>query len=292
MATVNLGSLRFDWKGAYNGSTAYVKDDVVSYNGSSYIAKTATTGNLPTVTANWDIMSQAGTNGTNGTDVGTTITTQGDLLYRDGSGLQRLAAGTSGQFLKTQGAGANPVWGTVSSEMVRLAKVTTSSSASSVDFNGYFDDTTYYHYLMRARVRVAANAQVRMRWLTAANTPYTTSNYRGGHNYSYRHNNSNTDGRGLWFGSNEQDHMKFSDWAQKDSRDFFITSEFSKPTASMRQGVLLHQSNGNDSGTYFIGGSPTTWEVDNAQAWTGIRLYTNTSNFVDGCEFILYGFKA
>lgn len=35
---------------------------------------------------------------------------QGDILYRDGSQLQRLAAGTSGQFLKTNGAGANPAW--------------------------------------------------------------------------------------------------------------------------------------------------------------------------------------
>jgi hypothetical protein len=35
---------------------------------------------------------------------------QGDVLYHNGSGLTRLAAGASGQFLKTQGAGANPVW--------------------------------------------------------------------------------------------------------------------------------------------------------------------------------------
>jgi hypothetical protein len=59
-----------------------------------------------------------GTNGTDGTDVGTVITTQGDILYRDGSGLQRLGAGTSGQFLKTQGTGANPVWGTVASKIL------------------------------------------------------------------------------------------------------------------------------------------------------------------------------
>ena len=30
-----------------------------------------------------------------------TLTTQGDLLYRDGSGYQRLGAGTSGYYLKT-----------------------------------------------------------------------------------------------------------------------------------------------------------------------------------------------
>ena len=37
---------------------------------------------------------------------------QGDILYRGSSGWARLGAGTSGQYLKTQGAGANPAWDT------------------------------------------------------------------------------------------------------------------------------------------------------------------------------------
>lgn len=40
--------------------------------------------------------------------------TQGDVLYYNGTTLTRLAAGNSGQFLKTQGAAANPVWADVS----------------------------------------------------------------------------------------------------------------------------------------------------------------------------------
>ena len=35
---------------------------------------------------------------------------QGDILYRGASAWARLGAGTSGQILKTQGAGANPAW--------------------------------------------------------------------------------------------------------------------------------------------------------------------------------------
>jgi hypothetical protein len=122
MATINLGSIKFNWQGAYAGGTAYAVDDVVSYNGSSYICKLASTGNLPTNTTYWDQMSSAGTNGTNGTDLTTTLTTQGDLVYRDGSGLQRLGAGTSRtSFKNRQGAGANPSWSTVSSDFVKLA---------------------------------------------------------------------------------------------------------------------------------------------------------------------------
>lgn len=37
---------------------------------------------------------------------------QGDILYRNATAWVRLGAGTSGDFLKTQGASANPVWAT------------------------------------------------------------------------------------------------------------------------------------------------------------------------------------
>ncbi len=38
---------------------------------------------------------------------------QGDVLYFNGTSWVRLAAGTNGQFLKTQGASANPAWASV-----------------------------------------------------------------------------------------------------------------------------------------------------------------------------------
>lgn len=41
-------------------------------------------------------------------------TTQGSILYRGASSWAALPPGTSGQFLKTMGAGAAPAWGTVS----------------------------------------------------------------------------------------------------------------------------------------------------------------------------------
>ena len=62
------GVPHIDYRGTYSASTAYVKDDVVVFNGSSYIAKQSTTGNAPTNTTFWGILAQAGTNGTNGTN--------------------------------------------------------------------------------------------------------------------------------------------------------------------------------------------------------------------------------
>ena len=48
--------------------------------------------------------------GTNGTDLGTVITTQGDIAFRDGSGLQRLAKGTASQSFKMNAAATAPEW--------------------------------------------------------------------------------------------------------------------------------------------------------------------------------------
>ena len=43
MATIDIGKIKPVFKGAYNNSTAYVLDDIVYYNGSSYVAKQSMT---------------------------------------------------------------------------------------------------------------------------------------------------------------------------------------------------------------------------------------------------------
>jgi len=178
MATINLGSIKFKWQGAYAGGTAYTVDDVVSYNGSSYICILASTGNLPTNATYWEQMSSAGTNGTDGTDLTSTLTTQGDILYRDGSGLQKLGAGTSGQVLQTGGTGANPSWGTVSSDFVKLGEVEHSSDVSSFSVDGYHDGTNYdiYEYIVDKVGVSATGNQLRLQYIMN-NTAITSGYY-------------------------------------------------------------------------------------------------------------------
>ena len=111
---IDLGKLRFDFKGAYAGGTTYERNDVVIYQGSAYVYKNATSaaGNVPTNATYWDKMSQGvniagGDSGklltNNGTDYAwtatpevTTLTTVGDATIGDqafiGSGAAALAA--------------------------------------------------------------------------------------------------------------------------------------------------------------------------------------------------------
>lgn len=49
-------------------------------------------------------------NAVDGTKIALGSDAQGDIMYYDGTNWVRLGAGTSGHFLKTQGAGANPLW--------------------------------------------------------------------------------------------------------------------------------------------------------------------------------------
>ena len=56
------GDKGIKWKGAYSAGTAYVVDDVVSYNGSSYICILASTGNLPTNATYFSLFAQKGDN--------------------------------------------------------------------------------------------------------------------------------------------------------------------------------------------------------------------------------------
>ena len=135
MATLNLGRIKPVFRGAYSGSTAYVVDDIVTHGNESFICIQAHgAGTQATsVTAYW---TKLAAKGTDGTDVGTTITTQGDILYRDGSGLQRLAKGTAAQTLKMNSGATAPEWVTAAGgsilqmKTVQMATFATTTSTS------------------------------------------------------------------------------------------------------------------------------------------------------------------
>ena len=103
MATINLGRIKPVFQGAYNNSTAYVVDDIVTFDGESFICILASTGNATSNATYWSKIAKKG-------DDVTQLTTHGDFLFRDATGVQRLAAGTSGQVLVTKGNSADPEW--------------------------------------------------------------------------------------------------------------------------------------------------------------------------------------
>ena len=270
MATVNLGSIKFKWKGTYAGGTAYTIDDVVSYNGSSYICIQASTGNLPTDTAYFEQMSSAGTNGTDGTDLGTTLTTQGDIVYRDASGLARLGAGTSGQVLQTNGTGANPSWGTVSSDFVKLAEVSCSGNTY-VSIDGYFSSTYKSYKIITKNLR--CGTQWHKLQLNRSGTRESGSFYRWSAKYHRQSSASGTEGlETRW----NDDHLPVNWWGGGNTSDAHIgemdlINVGSSNSTEMKM-VKFH-SNSNDGG--------------NTHSWIGGGYLDITANDVTG--FTVFG---
>lgn len=68
MATItqDLGKVAYLSKGAYSSSTQYEKNDVVTYEGSSYVSLQSTKGNAPTNTTYWQLLANKGETGAKG----------------------------------------------------------------------------------------------------------------------------------------------------------------------------------------------------------------------------------
>ncbi len=78
----------FRWMGAYDASTVYATNDVVYYNGSSYVAIANAVGNTPTDTSKWEKMASAGAEGgaigsMEDTNVSVSVDDAAILMYND-----------------------------------------------------------------------------------------------------------------------------------------------------------------------------------------------------------------
>ena len=60
------GPSGLNWKGLYNSSTDYIKDDAVSYLGATYFSLTSSVGVVPTDTNSWALMAAMGAKGDTG----------------------------------------------------------------------------------------------------------------------------------------------------------------------------------------------------------------------------------
>ena len=122
MATIDIGKIKPVFKGTYDNSTAYVLDDIVYYNGSSYVAKTSTTGNLPTDATKWNVLASGS----------------------GGIWDSTLSIGSAGQVVKVNSGATALEFGTISSDYVKIATQNVSSAVASVNFdNSVVDFSTY-----------------------------------------------------------------------------------------------------------------------------------------------------
>jgi hypothetical protein len=284
MATVTLGNIKFNWKGPYNNSTAYVVDDVVSSGGSSYVCILASTGNAVSNGTYWQIMSAAGTDGT---DVGATLTTQGDILYRDGSGLQRLAKGTAGQVLKMNAGATAPEYGTLSSDFVRLASLTPTSQVLEFSIDGYF--TSDYDVYKIFLVGVTADGQKIQARVNQSGSQMSGSSYVYLANY-HDLSTGNTPSNSLIHSVNDsQARIGWND--NEANRRGYIELTVYDPLNTNRYKRVLYHSASYQSGYYYHLNGSFAWQGD-TNALSGITIKGHSSSYnVSADHVYVYGLK-
>ena len=84
---------------------------------------------------------------------------QGDVLFYGGTDYERLAAGTSGQFLKTQGAGADPIWGTVSTDPSMGGDISGTASNAQIVANAVTSNEIANNAVTGAKIAMTSDAQ-------------------------------------------------------------------------------------------------------------------------------------
>ena len=290
MATLNLGRIKPVFQGAYNNSTAYVVDDIVTFGDETFICIQASTGNATSNASYWTKMAAKGTNGTNGTDVGTVITTQGDLLYRDGSGLQRLAKGTAAQQLAMNAGATAPEWINASSDFVKLATTTVSSAVASVTFDGLFT-SDYDVYKVFITDWNNANNDWKKVNFRFGNTQYTSSNYDWTANYSYRNSSSGSSGTALEGGTNHS-YLPLTWWGVGTSRNCIIEMTIHNPLSTTREKGYKWHSGSHDNGStlhHFNGYGRL--DAYSGTAMSGITFFANGNHNTTSGTFSLYGLK-
>jgi hypothetical protein len=100
--------------GTTTGETYLATDTGVLsvWSGSAWVENKTGSGDVVGDDTSTTVQNIVAYNTTGGKNITELTGTQGDVLYHDGTSWAKLPAGTSGNFLKTNGAGANPSWAT------------------------------------------------------------------------------------------------------------------------------------------------------------------------------------
>ena len=195
------------------------------------------------------------------------------------------AAGTSGQFLQSQGSLVAPTFAAVSSPGLNfISKTTISSSVSESIVN--FDSTAYSNYVIWIReLHGVSDGDVRIRWSNDNGTTFTNQNY--GYVLNGGRNGANAD-----YGMSPNDHGLLADdaWNNAGSR-FNATINLTVKSGSGQDEVAMWYSAAYTDAAYgSLAQSYTAGAIHVvAPGYTTAFEISNAGGNIDGGIIVLYG---
>ena len=263
MATIDIGKIKPVFKGAYNNSTAYVLDDIVYYNGSSYVAKQSTTGNVPTNGTYWEVLASG----------------SGGIWDAN------LSIGSAGQVVKVNSGATALEFGTApSGDLVRV--VTASGDGTAVlDLDSCFS-STYENYRIYGNIHTSTATNVNIRLQNASNSEITSGYYYVGYQ-AYK--NSGAQGNDIKTGWNQ------NQWQPQESvhaeTDGFgqIIVDVARPFVSGRTTSMQIFYTTYDSSAFRYVHSYCQQRDANTHA--GFRFYVDSGNITSSSSISVYGIK-
>ena len=213
-----------------------------------------------------------------------------------GTGLASI--GTSLQVLRVNSGATALEYGSVSSDVVKLASASTTSTHTTIDIDGYFDDTIYSHYRLalhsvKGEDTGTAN-HFTVKFLTSSSTTNNANNFQIAHNVynsngsvgtqerTYLNTNSTDDFWGTW---NEENTSSGDTQYSSITCDIFNPKSTTQGKSILFNGFMMSGVNNNyvlTNGGYF---------TNNSTAMTGVRFYRSAGAGFYQSAWSLYGFK-
>ena len=286
MATIDLGKIKFNWRGTYAGGTAYVPDDVVYYMdgsvGSSHMCVANTTGNAPssggTPHASWEYLAKG--------QATSPTTTQGDLIVRGASADERLAIGAAGKVLKVNSSANGYEFGEGGGQVLLASADLTGQTLGNIRLN-YFTNTYSVYKLYIHGMYFSSTNRPRLRFVKDSDSSVQTGNQYAWHSmHPYRTsgaNNHNT--HGAWtqsYGEMNGENNVHPQWSMAGEYIFY------HPMSTTRKTQCSYYSIGEESDrgqhNQHIG---AIWALQ-LEAYKGIDIYP-TSGTITAVSYRLFG---
>jgi hypothetical protein len=222
MATVNLGRIKPVFRGAYNNSTAYVVDDIVTSGNETFIAIAATQGNATSDASKW---TKLAAKGADGTDVAATLANKEISFKTNAGALDGIPIGTAGQFLKVNSGATGYEFDNAGGGQVSfVSRTAITSNVASVAFTNL--EANNYHKFVFQSIDSTDNGgeDWSSRYSTDNGSSYITSSYRYSLFQFYDSgstNNTNSGGSG-----NTADKLKMADGFHTSGPDEGLHGEY------------------------------------------------------------------